>query len=196
MTWLDRIKEIARREREADPSNTAVTGQLDIRYFKKDHIESLLYDVSLELLGEIPVDEIATISSHAVVTVNFDTSAVSPGDPPFPELPLNTIDVIGASVDGGPVIPTSISGYLQKRGVVDGSSVYTFAYDATTYGMVTPTARIYYTGVVLKMILLVEPTLADFQADHPIIPPGYDEELIARVRRRLHISDFMPRGAM
>lgn len=172
MTWTTLISEISKRFRE--PKLTAISGKNAIPYFLQADIEEILWRASQQLLREVPIEELKAFGSAAVINVTSASGSAT--------IPLNVIGLLGAAVDDGPTSLTSLSGYHQKRSVDPTIlAIHAFTSDGSGVG------KIVYTGTNLTAEFLIEPSLASFQADDPIFPPGYDEERISRTLQRMLI---------
>lgn len=188
-SWLGIKTAIAQRTRE--PAFTAIAGKLDQPYFIDrpivgwpdifagtvihgiSEIEDAMLIEAQQLLREVPPELYYAIGAVAQVVI---TSATSPVN-----IPTEAVKLLGASIDLAPAEPVSLAAFYQRRRASSVQAIYTFS-------AVYPQGEILYIGGVnIRAVFLIEPSLADFQSDVRILPPGLEESLIDRVLTRLAI---------
>lgn len=181
LTWAQKLQAIFSRLNE--PYVTApvpVTGQTNVPYYDQADVEKLLYDVHLQLLREIPVEELEACGSKAVVTNLYTNNGA---------LPLALIDILGSKIQFlagdayAPCVELLPAEWFQNVNAQSG----TFS----VFGGAVHTA-----GNSIELVLLIEPPLSDFQADFPILPSGYDEEALTLTRQLCIFTDNLPEGQL
>ncbi len=185
VTWADLKDSIAQREREAELFSTPSENEEFNPYWDPADVELLLYEISCQLLREIPPEELEAIGSTAITVATYSNGAV---------LPSNTVKVLGAAIQRNvgdslwvPAVPVDPAMYYQMADVTSD--------DAAFYSFVSGT--VVFSGNAIGLTLLTEPTLANFQADLPILPPaGYDEIRVDWVHKALMTEDFIPGGRL
>jgi hypothetical protein len=157
LTWTEILAEI---KLQAGQANAPLQSQEDIRYFEPADIELLLLEESNAILGDLRVDEFESIGPPAVQTLTAAAVAVAH--------PLNTIDILSATIDGKPAVEVTPSMYKSLRET-----------DMYIYSVFSK--AIHFTQANGSFTVLVEPSLAEWQADPMILPIGNEREQIRRV---------------
>ncbi len=185
LTWADLKDQIAQREREAELFIASSQNEEYNPYWDANDVELLLYEISCQLLREIPTDELEAIGSVAI----NDASYLNGGT-----LPQSAVKFISASIQKQngdsvwiPAIRVDPARYYQMKDVsVSDAALYTFI-----------DGKVFFSGNTISLSVLVEPELWEFQADFPILPvAGYDEVRIDWVHKALMAEDFIPAGRL
>lgn len=182
--WDDMLSSVTARIREPETLIGPIPGELDIPYFTKAELEDHLLIVCNDLLREVPEDELMAIGSDAVTALQ---GSVAYGIFRSIPLPIEITSVLSATINTDPAVEASASGFFQLA-QVDSTldSAYTFSEGkALFYGTVSD---------VIKLFYIVEPSLAAWQgltSGKPILPPGYDLEVIDRTVARLQVIDYL-----
>lgn len=180
--WADLIQHIASRERSLE-SSVAGYGEYEPAnpYWDHDEIEQFLLEISQRLLREMSPEMLQSCGPLAVQTLSGTTIT----------LPANTIAVLGAlqqttvgDTYWKPAQQVSVSQWYQTYNAPAGHYArYAIVEDGT----------VIFKGNALQLVVVVEPALAAWQANNPILPPAaFDEDRIAWVHGKLSIQDFMP----
>lgn len=182
MTWQERITQVLERLREPDAAFTDQhDGQVDLPYFKNLYVEYHLRTVGLELLREVPVDDLQAIGSEAVK--EYSDFVTTLGGMSFLPIPLGILRVVGCRIDGKPAVQTDIANFFQRLpGGSRTSNCFTF------FGTCV------FIGTEINLTIVEEPSLDDFRTNAPILPSGKDMEWIDRTIKRMMIEDFEPPG--
>lgn len=174
---------LAAREREQESSRPAIVREFLNPYWDVADLNQTLLESAQQKLAELPAGLLESVSSLAVTTVDY-----ADGD----DLPLNAIATLGASMKV--LSGDAIFVPAQRMGVKQWFQSYmTPASITPAYAFIS--GKIRHRGFRLRLVLLVEPKLTDFQSDVWILPPtGTEEEIVDRAHRWLSIEDFMPTG--
>ena len=167
LPWEDIKTEIS--SRLGDPAFTPISGKLGLVKFDTDVLDDVMCIVAQELMREIPT----------ALYDNLEAAAIT-GSGGSVGIPLNVISVQSVTIDDGPAVGVSLAGFYQRRNIPS-QSIYAFSADDSGNGLLL------FTGTSVKIIPLLEPSLAEFKADGITLPPGYDEEFITRTVSRLAI---------
>lgn len=181
--WQETLDAVVQRFREPEILDAPIPGELDIPFFTKDELESHLVIVAKDLLRDISPADLMAMGSAAATSVSG--SAVFMGGL-FRSLdkPANAIGVLAATIGGYPCVEAAPAGFFQLVKVNSAlDSAYLFAGDKVLfYGNGSQS---------LTMTFLLELPLATWQSDVPILPPGYELELIERCVNRLRVIDYL-----
>lgn len=175
MTWQEKLDECEYRLQQTPGTTSAITGDEEAPYYDRSLIERYLYEVSVQTLLEIPAEEAESIGGAAI-----DANSYVSGD----SLPLATIGFLSARMDGDPAVEVSPAHYFQLENT---ANTFIKAY-------VFMKGCVFHTGTQLDLVLLVEPTLAEFQADAVILPQWYDERILDVTHQILLAMDYLQRG--
>lgn len=175
LTWQQRLNSIAARIGEPDLFDNASNTELGTPYFDPVVTEQWLYQSCLFFLRRIPPAELGAIGSAALLTIT-----ASP-------VPLGQLKYISAVIDGKSAELVDPKTYLAMTtaAIAGMTSIYTVIGSNIQFG-----------GSAISITALIEPPLSAFQADMPIMPPGYDEDAINRTKSYLMISDYLPQGRL
>jgi hypothetical protein len=189
LAWLELQAAIANRvgEPEDITGATVPVGELDIPYNTQTIIENELFEISNQLLREVPPDTLEAIGSPAINTHTYTTSGAT--------LVAGTVKILSAAIRPQNVgttyvgtQPMSPAIFVQVQNadptLISGWSVFNDGFN--------------YIGYDARVVAIVEPVLATWQSDPspPILPDGYDETRIDWVCKQLQIMNFMPRGGV
>src|SRR5579885_1424405 len=125
LLWADLKDHIAQREREAELFTASSQSEEYNPYWDANDVELLLYEISCQLLREIPTDELEAIGSVAVSSATYLNGA---------NLPQNCIKVISATIQRQssdpvfvPAIRVDAARYYQMKDVpIADAALYTF----------------------------------------------------------------------
>ncbi len=174
---------LAARERQQEMSRPAIIREFLNPYWDRDELEATLLESAQQQLMALPVGLLESAGSVAVQTADYANGAT---------LPLGAVAVLAArmQVQNGDTkwVPA------QRLNVRAWYQAFQAPASVTTkYAFIG--GNIVHNGYRLHLVLLIEPQLADFQADSWILPPlGDEEEILDRAHRWLNIEDFMQGG--
>lgn len=183
MTWDELLYESALREgdldilepREQEPGIPLIT---------KDTLEALHYEAACRMLRTIDPHKLQAIGSAAV-------NAVSAANPYT--LERGTVSVVSVTVqqdDGVEFVPTIFCTPQQ----------WYQSFNATDEDLCRWTImdrKIHFrggNGDFASIVTIVEPSMALFQADVAILPPGTEEERLNWVHHIIQTMNFLPAG--
>lgn len=178
MTWQEMLDEIERRVQQGTYTS-ATTGDGNIPYFDRAHAEELLYEISVQLMLEMPDYLAETLGDAALVTASLANAAA---------IPLNYLKCFAVRIDGNLAKELSPASYYQLN--LPATSPYTIAVYSFGAGVIG------HSGTTAVATFLVQPTLATFQANTVVLPPQYDEPRITWVHELMLAQDFLPEGVM
>lgn len=171
--WQDLLDELELRTGQLGLSSSD-TADEEAPFYQRSVIERYLYEVSVQLLLEIPPTEIESLGTKAILAMAAAASGAT--------VAANVINSISARIDNQPAKELSPAHYFQLNTPTSsiGPKAYCFMQ-----------GKLFHSGTAADMVLLIEPTIADFQADLVSVPPQYDEERMARTLRILSSMDHM-----
>jgi hypothetical protein len=179
--WEELLRQSALREGDLDILEE-VEQETDTPFFGKSDLEALHYEIACRTLLTMPMERLEQIGSVAI-------SAVSAID--GYTLPRNTLRIVSVTtyqVDGTPTVPmiyVSPAEWYQSL----------TADDETLKRWTVMDGKVYFRGgIAIDIVTVYAPTLEMFRADHPILPPGTEEDRLDWVHHMLQTIDFLPQG--
>jgi hypothetical protein len=168
------------REEEA-LGNVRLTVQTP--YFISNELQWIVYEALLQVLKEIPNEDFEGLSSLAVQSLSTTVSSGYAGVGAI-VAPLNTIRVLGATVDTKSTVGSSPKSFVQAMDMIGGRWTNRW----TMIG-----GKFLYIGTNAVFTVLTEPTLAQWMAASvPVLPPGYDIRAVDLAHKRVLIADYVP----
>lgn len=170
--WQELLDEIELRLGQFGMT-VAATGDQEAPYYDRELIERYLYEVSVQILLEVPPEEAESLGPKAISTVTVADQTTRA---------LNVINCLGARIDNQPAKELSPAHYYQLNTPMSslGPKAYSFIGDDIRHSG---------SGANGVFTFLIEPLLSDFQGDLVSVPAKYDEERIARTLRILSAMD-------
>ena len=188
LTWQDRLESLAARIGEPDLFHPAINAEQLTPYFDPITTEKWLYRACLFYLRSSQYSDLDSIGSKAILKLTGSTGA---GILTSVVVPQNVLKIYNATIDVG-------TGYKPAEFIPQPYYLQMLTCSITeslTYSFINGYVAMHGTAN-FSITLLVEPTLADFQDDNVILPPGYDEDVIDRTKTYLMISDNLPQGRL
>jgi hypothetical protein len=178
MIWAEGLAQLAAMigEPEAASATAAFTGELDIPYSIKDHLENALLIANQEVLREVPEDRIEQLKAPVIIETTGGTSV---GDYSFLAVQLDTVRIVSVQIDDMPAAESSIEGFFQR---VKTSRTNTYSWQD---------GKIVFKGTNAKVVHLVEKALADWQGGD-LLPAAFTEEVLMRAYERLMLARYLP----
>ncbi len=184
-SWTALIEQIASRERELELISTNdLENEAFNPYWTREDVELLFKEISDRLIREIPQPDLEALGSLAIALRTYTN-----GD----ELTLDVVNVLGVTIS-----TSATAGSWYPASYVSPASFFQVFHadpDANLTRWTVFDGRVWFLGTSAKLVVLVEPSIGDYQGNALALPPvAYDDARVDWVHKMLQVEDFMPGG--
>ncbi len=178
--WKSLVQLSYDRERESDAIERAAEFGTDDIFVLPEEMDKLHCEVAQEMLREVAPQDLEDVGSAAMATLA--------GAPEF-EYPLNAVGWVDAriQINSGdteflPAREVSAAMWYMMKGLT--------AIESNRFAFIG--GKVYFKGNAIEITFLLEPSLATFKFDSPVLPAGLAEERVDRVHQLILAVDRIP----
>lgn len=184
--WYDLLNLAAQRAREGEIALSYLPPiEYGVPYWMIEEVEEWLLEASQRAVRSVPAGYLDQLGSAAITV-----SVLSSGD----TIPLNIVGILSATIrptsgtaEWLPAQQVTVPEWYQQNEVTTAESLF----------YVFKEGKVFFKGQTIRLTLVKEPPIDDWQSDAEILPASeFDEPRLDFVHQMLQVTDYLPIGML